>query len=76
MRRALEMPLGERRARHRALWSRISDQDVGWWRERFLVRARQRRQAPERDPATVPPDRASPPGAAAHMRRNRGRATR
>jgi trehalose 6-phosphate synthase len=36
MRRALEMPLGERKARHRALWSRISDQDVTWWRERFL----------------------------------------
>jgi trehalose 6-phosphate synthase len=36
MRRALEMPLGERRARHRALWSRIVEQDVTWWRDRFL----------------------------------------
>jgi trehalose 6-phosphate synthase len=36
IRRGIEMPLGERRARHRALWNRIVDQDVGWWRERFL----------------------------------------
>jgi trehalose 6-phosphate synthase len=36
MRRGLEMPLGERRARHRALWSRITEQDVTWWRERYL----------------------------------------
>ena len=36
MRRALEMPLKERQARYRALWSRISDQDVAWWRGRFL----------------------------------------
>jgi trehalose 6-phosphate synthase len=36
IRRAIEMPLGERRARHRALWNRIAEQDVRWWRERFL----------------------------------------
>jgi trehalose 6-phosphate synthase len=36
MRRAIEMPLGERRARYRALWGRISDQDVTWWRRKFL----------------------------------------
>jgi len=35
--RAIEMPLGERLARHRALWRRIAEQDVGWWRERFLA---------------------------------------
>jgi trehalose 6-phosphate synthase len=34
--RALEMPLGERRARQRALWARVADQDIAWWRERFL----------------------------------------
>jgi trehalose 6-phosphate synthase len=37
MERAMEMPLGERRARHRALWNRIIDQGVEWWRERFLA---------------------------------------
>ena len=37
IRRALEMPLGERRARQRALWARVADQDVAWWRERFLT---------------------------------------
>jgi trehalose 6-phosphate synthase len=37
IRDAIEMPLGERRARHRALWRRICDQDVKWWRERFLA---------------------------------------
>jgi trehalose 6-phosphate synthase len=37
IRRAIEMPLGERRARHRALWSRVADEDVGWWRQRFLA---------------------------------------
>jgi trehalose 6-phosphate synthase len=36
MRLALQMPLGERRARYKALWNRITDQDVAWWRERFL----------------------------------------
>jgi trehalose 6-phosphate synthase len=34
--RALEMPLGERRARHISLLSRIADEDIDWWRERFL----------------------------------------
>jgi trehalose 6-phosphate synthase len=37
IRRAIEMPLGERRARHRALWRRVADEDVGWWRQRFLA---------------------------------------
>jgi trehalose 6-phosphate synthase len=36
IRRAIEMPLGERRARYRALWGRIADQDVKWWRRKFL----------------------------------------
>jgi trehalose 6-phosphate synthase len=36
IRRAIEMPLGERRARQRALWKRVAEEDVGWWRERFL----------------------------------------
>ena len=36
IRRAIEMPLGERRARHRALWDRIAREDVTWWQERFL----------------------------------------
>jgi trehalose 6-phosphate synthase len=35
--RAIEMPLGERIARHRALRSSVSEQHVGWWRERFLA---------------------------------------
>jgi trehalose 6-phosphate synthase len=37
IRRAIEMPLGERRARYRALWSKIAEQDVRWWRECFLA---------------------------------------
>ncbi|SER15589.1 trehalose 6-phosphate synthase [Faunimonas pinastri] len=37
IRRALEMPLGERRARHKALWNQIVSESVGWWRERFLA---------------------------------------
>jgi trehalose 6-phosphate synthase len=36
IRRAIEMPLGERRARYRALWGRIAEQDVKWWRRKFL----------------------------------------
>jgi trehalose 6-phosphate synthase len=36
IREAIEMPLGERQARHRALFGRVSEQDVAWWRERFL----------------------------------------
>ena len=36
LQQALEMPLGERRARHQALWRITAEQDVGWWRERFL----------------------------------------
>lgn len=48
MRQGLEMPLGERRARHRALWNRITDQDITWWRERFLkALTRARRPAPQ-----------------------------
>ncbi|MDQ3561120.1 MAG: trehalose-6-phosphate synthase [Pseudomonadota bacterium] len=37
IREALEMPLGERQARHRALWQSTAGQDVGWWREEFLA---------------------------------------
>jgi trehalose 6-phosphate synthase len=37
IRAAIEMPLGERRARHRALWDRVAHEDVAWWREKFLT---------------------------------------
>ena len=33
---ALQMPLEERRARHRKLLARIQEQDVHWWRRSFL----------------------------------------
>ncbi|MBN8749231.1 Trehalose-6-phosphate synthase [Xylophilus ampelinus] len=33
---ALQMPLEERRARHRRLLQRIREQDVHWWRKTFL----------------------------------------
>jgi trehalose 6-phosphate synthase len=36
IRRAIEMPLGERQARHRMLRSRITEEDIHWWRQRFL----------------------------------------
>jgi trehalose 6-phosphate synthase len=36
LRRALTMPLAERRERHATLWRRVATQDVAWWRERFL----------------------------------------
>jgi trehalose 6-phosphate synthase len=36
IRRAIEMPLAERRSRQRALWNRVLDEDIAWWRERFL----------------------------------------
>ena len=34
---ALQMPLGERRARHHKLLQRIREQDVHWWRTAFLA---------------------------------------
>lgn len=34
--RALQMPLAERQKRHQALLQRIRDEDVHWWRQRFL----------------------------------------
>ena len=46
IRRALEMPLGERRARHAALWDSITGQDIGWWRNRFLDALRSSRRIP------------------------------
>jgi trehalose 6-phosphate synthase len=36
MQRALQMPLDERQRRHQALLRGIREQDVHWWRERFL----------------------------------------
>jgi len=60
MRIALEMPLGERRARHRALWSRVADQDVGWWRERFLSALAKAHAARPHSEASAPLDRAEP----------------
>jgi trehalose 6-phosphate synthase len=36
LKRALEMPLEERRQRHQRLLQRIREQDVHWWRETFL----------------------------------------
>ena len=36
IRRGLEMPLGERQARYRALWQRVQGENVKWWRDRFL----------------------------------------
>jgi trehalose 6-phosphate synthase len=54
IRLALEMPLGERRARHRALWSRVADQDVTWWRERFLS-ALAKAHAAQAKAAAAPP---------------------
>ncbi len=35
--RALQMPLQERQHRHQALLAHIREQDVHWWRERFLA---------------------------------------
>ena len=49
MQRAIEMPLGERQARYKALWRRVADQDVVWWREHFLAslaKATKTRQRP------------------------------
>ncbi len=37
MQRALQMPLEERQRRHQALLQGIREQDVHWWRERFLA---------------------------------------
>src|SRR3712207_2022155 len=37
IRQAIEMPIEERQMRHRALWENTAEQDVGWWRERFLA---------------------------------------
>ena len=34
--RALQMPLDERQRRHQSLLTRVREQDVHWWRERFL----------------------------------------
>ncbi|MDO9250599.1 MAG: alpha,alpha-trehalose-phosphate synthase (UDP-forming) [Hydrogenophaga sp.] len=36
MQRALQMPLEERQRRHQALLQNIREQDVHWWRQRFL----------------------------------------
>jgi trehalose 6-phosphate synthase len=36
MQRALQMPLEERQRRHQALLQQIREQDVHWWRKRFL----------------------------------------
>jgi trehalose 6-phosphate synthase len=36
IRQGIEMPLGERQARHRALLSRVTDENVKWWRDKFL----------------------------------------
>ncbi len=57
IRRALEMPLGERRARHRALWTNIVEQDVGWWRERFLAALAKASSSRPRPPPGPPPSR-------------------
>src|SRR3546814_10061876 len=35
--RALEMPLEERKQRWRAMMDNIAEQDVGWWRARFVA---------------------------------------
>src|SRR3546814_4347428 len=35
--RALEMPLEERKQRWRAMVDNIAEQDVGWWRARFVA---------------------------------------
>ena len=35
--RAATMPLAERRARHAALFKRISEEDIDWWRDNFLA---------------------------------------
>jgi trehalose 6-phosphate synthase len=40
MQRALWMPLEERRERHQKLLARIREQDVHWWRNRFLAALR------------------------------------
>ncbi len=37
LQRALQMPLAERQRRHQALLQGIREQDVHWWRERFLA---------------------------------------
>ena len=55
IRRAIEMPLGERRARYRALWTNIVEQDVGHWRERFL--AALAKASSSRPAARPPPSR-------------------
>ena len=36
MQRALQMPLEERQRRHQALLQNVREQDVHWWRQRFL----------------------------------------
>ena len=36
MQRALQMPLKERQQRHQALLQNVREQDVHWWRQRFL----------------------------------------
>ena len=35
--RAATMPLPERRARHAALFKRIAEEDIDWWRDNFLA---------------------------------------
>ena len=44
--RGLRMPLGERIERHRALLGRVREQDVHWWRRRFLEALHSAQRAP------------------------------
>lgn len=37
LRRALTMPLEERRMRHARLWAKVRDEDIEWWTDRFLA---------------------------------------
>jgi trehalose 6-phosphate synthase len=68
IRRGIEMPLGERRARHRALWNRIVDQDVGWWRERFLAALSKASETRRADPGS-PTENPAIPKTAIHAKK-------
>ena len=46
IRRALDMPLEERRSRWKTLRQSIGEQDVAWWRRRFLDALESAREDP------------------------------
>jgi trehalose 6-phosphate synthase len=61
---ALAMPLAERRARWTALMDGIAREDIGWWRDEFLVALRHSAEAATREATARVAPRAPPPSLA------------